>query len=425
MTSHNVKRYSQKPIETPRQDFSQFGERLVASTRTKLHLESENGILALRDTLSQIDGSALSTATGGEAGGEIKLSSGTDATESIKLETNQVGEYASSREAQCALYFRRSQKPTQSQVVRWGYFNSDDGLFFQEDANGTSIVVRKDGTDRSLDSISSDAIFNGPLAISDIPRNEGRIYTINFAWYGIGKCIFAVETSQSIDPRAEVAKDQIFRVYDAQRDPALPDGTSGQYMNTPNLPIRVEIENDPNQSTPPDSNLDVFVGGRQFSTMGESAPNRRFQQDSFTATVGTSRVPIFALRPRETYNGRENSINTRIGTVMASTDGNVTLDAEINGAVSDSFNIPGNYTQTTTSVETVDYEDGGTALTESTSGIPTQPVLFLRSNIFSLPANRDNEIDQPLGVEQQFVVYAQADSSGTEVDVAIEWTESF
>jgi len=427
MSGIDEKRYpdERETVADPRQDFSQFGESLIAERVTQLHLESETGVLPLRDTVATIDNGSPSSATSGTAGGEIKLSSGTDAADSIKLETNQTGEYASSRQAQAALYFRRSQKPTQNQVIRWGYFDDDNGLFFEEDADGTSIVVRKGGTDRKLDTIDNQAIFDGPIDVADIPRDQGRIYTIDFAWYGAGKVVYAVEDEVDLDPNAAIEQSRIFRAYDGREDPALPDGTSGQYIDSPNLPIRVEIDNDPGDSVSPDSSLDCFIGGRQFSTVGDAEKNRRFQREIVTTEVGTTREPVFAIRPAETFKGRANGVNVRILGVSGLTDGSVTLDSEINGSVSDTFVTPPGYTTDETSVETV-AGAGGTNLTESAAGIPTTPAFFIDSGQGSSKRGAaESERAQPLGIGQQFVVYAEAAASATSLDLVVEWSESF
>lgn len=406
-----------RPQADARQEFTEFGEAIVAQRSTILHIEGHHGVQPLRDTVSAIGGGDPTSATASAAGGEIELASGTDADDSIKLETNQSGEYAASRQAQAALYLRRVGALTHDQAIRWGYFNRDNGLLFEEAAAGTDIVVRKGGVDRRLADIDDAAIWDGPVEIGEIPRTQARVYSVDFAWYGAGPVRFGYETPVSDDPRAPLPKSQLFRQYDPRQDPALPDATSGQYMDTPNLPLRVEIDNG---AQAPDNDVSVFVGGRQFSTFGDRVVTRRALAQKFTGTVGTTESDVLAIRPRATFSGRQNGVNTRIQSVEVNAAADIDVTCRVGGDVSGTWTAH-DYPADESSVEIA------TNPTVATDGLRVQPRTYepASGTGSNVDAGVLGEVLQPLGTEQPFTVALEASAADTAYDLIINWTESF
>jgi hypothetical protein len=118
---------------------------------------------------------------------------------------------------------------------RWGYFDDNNGLFFQH-KDGTASVVRRTYTSGAVvdttvdqDSWNLDKLDGTGLSGITIDFTKSNIFVIDFEWLGVGGVRYGV-----------VVNNQIIYVHQLYNANSL----DKVYMSTPNLPIRFEINND-------------------------------------------------------------------------------------------------------------------------------------------------------------------------------------
>lgn len=118
---------------------------------------------------------------------------------------------------------------------RRGYYDDNNGLFFQLTGSALSVVIRSSYTGTPVDSIITQANWNlDPLdghGVSGITLDltKAQIFFIDFEWLGVGRVRFGFY----IDGLPHVCHEVL-----------TANLGSGVYMSTPNLPIRTEIIND-------------------------------------------------------------------------------------------------------------------------------------------------------------------------------------
>ena len=117
---------------------------------------------------------------------------------------------------------------------RIGYFDDDNGIFLQMTGSGPSFVVRSNTSGSPVDDVVSQANWNldkldgtGPSGIT-IDFTKAQILVIDFEWLGTGTVRVGFDIGQTI----------IYCHYFEQSNI-----NNGVYMQTPNLPVRWEVEN--------------------------------------------------------------------------------------------------------------------------------------------------------------------------------------
>lgn len=411
--------------EVARKDIgsTQFGELQVAERVPILHVESHNGISTKRSTTSTTNaGSTAST------DGLIQLTTGTNADDDASLQTNASGEYASSREATVAVGAEMEQDPADSQLYRWGGYHADDGLFFERDAsNGLRYGIRSGGSDRYLtgSGVDSSAVLTDvDLAPGDINFDRLHIWGIDFAWYAAGgRITWYIEEPRQVSARPQSSSKQILAQYFPEKD----SQNSGAYMETPNVPIRTEAVNDPNDSTAPSSGLDMRIGGRQYSISGAPSENRRLHTQHFVfdgsadgAQPGTSFSPVVALRPQSTFNGRENGVNVRVDAVDFSAGDAADVKATVGTTFSSATwnDLDSDYSSSESVVEIA------TEPTIDTRGEPARPRARAAGGGQGKSVQASGAVGNVLGVTQSYLIEAKTDTSA-DFRITLQWTESF
>jgi hypothetical protein len=117
---------------------------------------------------------------------------------------------------------------------RWGYFDADNGVFFQQTGTGLSIVQRSSTTGSPVDTVVDQADWNidkldgtGVSGVT-IDLSKGNIFVYDLEWLGVGRVRVGVVVDGAI--------------YYAHAFNNANNLTS-VYMRTANLPIRYEIVN--------------------------------------------------------------------------------------------------------------------------------------------------------------------------------------
>lgn len=212
--------------------------------------------------------------------GEYKLT--TPGGETCRLESAQRGRYQSGFVGVPGVGARRTTAPAGTTTYYIGYFDTDNGFGFKEDADGLHTFVRRNGeeiysTPRSewFDPLDG----TGPSGRS-IDLLDGKIVRLPFLWYGYGSLTMSI-----IAPSDALEDDDAVIAVDRFRP------TGQVSLPNPNLPISVEITGD--------SAGEIYVGGRQYGVFGKLDLRRKLTGDkSDDVSVGTTLTPLISARVR-------------------------------------------------------------------------------------------------------------------------------
>lgn len=246
--------------------------------RTVVDNTSSFGTSVLRDTVTNTNSGSVQEDPAPT--GEIHLSTGTTANSSVELRTTEYGRYTPGFSAQCGTGIRVPTLPTEGEA-RWGYFDDNDGFYWGYDGSqGEMFVSRRTGgseMERVYRSNWNRDVIDEELNRSWDPTG-GDIYQIDFSWYGFGIVLFSIVTQTQDETRRGNPAQVNVPVHAI----SVQDSTS---ISDPNQPITVEVENG---STGED--IDLYVGGRQFSIFGQPPAESRVtsQHNAGTSTDTTS-----------------------------------------------------------------------------------------------------------------------------------------
>lgn len=115
---------------------------------------------------------------------------------------------------------------------RLGYFNDDNGLFFEDNEGTVNVTRRSNATGTPVDTAVNQASWNidvmdgsGPSGIT-VDWTTMQIFMIDFTWLGTGRTRFGL-----------VIDGEVFYVHEILNANNL----SVVYMSTPNLPLRFQM----------------------------------------------------------------------------------------------------------------------------------------------------------------------------------------
>jgi hypothetical protein len=229
-----------------------------------------------------------------------------------------------------------------NQIKRWGYFDNNDGLFFEK--NGTTLrVVRRSSTSGSpVDYPANQADWNmdkldgtGPSGVT-VDITKGSIWELQFQWLGVGVVNWYLNGI----------------LFHQMRHP---NTIAGPYMRTATLPLTWEIENT-GASSP--SWISAICGSIMIEG-GADEPDYTFGVfNSADVTVSTVERPLLSIRPKLLYNSIENRMVVVPFLASIATDGKrasfrLVLDGVLTGASWSSANAQ----------SSVEFDEAATALT--------------------------------------------------------------
>jgi len=196
---------------------------------------------------------------------------------------------------------------------RWGYFDVNNGLFFEQDGDGLYVVKRSFVSGSAVDTRVSQSSWNidrmdgtGASGITlDITKSQ--IFSMDFEWLGVGSVRFGVYIDGTFYPCHLMRHSNVL---------------GSVYMSSPNLPLRYEVRN-----------TDTSAGGSLeqicTSVMSEAGfeEERGFLFSASAPVGGTSvsqlaRTSIVAIRLATNIYGLSNRttiIPTSISTISTQT----------------------------------------------------------------------------------------------------------
>ena len=218
----------------------------------------------------------------------VELSTGgTLASAKSTLQTKVYHRYQPGK-SQLVLFTGVFGAPATNDRRRYGYFDADNGLFFQQTSAGMSIVVRSKATGSVVDTAIAQADWNvdkldgtGESGIT-IDWTKAQIFLIDMEWLGVGRVRYGI-----------VLGGAIIHVHEVTHVNAL----TGVYMTTANLPVRAEVEN-----------TGVAAATATFKQICVSVMSEGGQEDDraflfsggngITTIAVTTRRAVFSIRPK-------------------------------------------------------------------------------------------------------------------------------
>ena len=219
-----------------------------------------------------------------------------DSTES--LQTIDDLQYTPGYIAEVGISLQIPEAPTGNQEVRFGYFDSDDGVYFGWDSDGVFVERLRNGS-RIGKTYREDWTAGENVNVEQQLHN-GTIALIELALYNYGTIGFDIYDQDRVTNGLQANK-----VHNAD----VPGTTT---LSSQDNPIRVEVSN------PDTSDFDVFVADRQATVRGNFTPNRRIKGERRTdvSLDGTTWVPIISFRRKESFK----TINTDLFDLAAKPD---------------------------------------------------------------------------------------------------------
>jgi hypothetical protein len=194
----------------------------------------------------------------------------------------------------------------------WGYFDINDGWFFQYTSTGLAAVVRSSTSGSPVDIVINQSDWN--LDKLDGTGNSGitidptkyNVWVLDYAWQGVGGVRFGVFYNGVVTYCHEYRPANTLQV---------------NYTRTPVLPVRYEIRNTattPSSSTMLQGTLGIVVDGS-----GQPIdPSLQFSVSNKQTgiNVGTTLRPILSIRPKLLFNGNVNRVPVQVTNVTVSTE---------------------------------------------------------------------------------------------------------
>lgn len=180
---------------------------------------------------------------------------------------------------------------------RWGLFDNDDGIFLeQEGLNGFYVVRRTSTSGTPVDNRVAQASWNtdkldgtGSSGVILDPTKM-QLFLLDLQWLSIGRVRWIFEFNGVYYP---VHMESFANVIDKP------------YTKTVNLPLRYEILNTADtgvvSTMKATCQVNMTEGGVDPTSLIRSVNN-----GITTRTIGTTRVPLIAIRPKFTFNGLTN-----------------------------------------------------------------------------------------------------------------------
>lgn len=186
---------------------------------------------------------------------------------------------------------------TASVTKRWGYFDANDGIFFEQDSSGGLHMVRRTSTSGSparnavaqaswnLDTLDGSGDQGNPSGIT-LDVSKCQIFVIDLQWLGMGRVRVGFDIGG-----------QIVYVHEFLNANVL----TTVYMKRASLPVRFEISGDAAASMLATCTSVSSEGGQDRFLGYEFAYDRA----SVTAASG-AQTYAFSIRPKSTFNSITN-----------------------------------------------------------------------------------------------------------------------
>jgi hypothetical protein len=309
---------------------------------------------------------------------------------------------------------------TANVTKRTGYFDANNGIYFEQAGDGTlSFVIRTDTSNTpsdarritqaywnqdtcntSISGLSTDGTNYGKVGSFDLDITKTQIFFTDFQWLGVGRvrCGF-VHNGQTI-----VAHE----FYNSNYLPVV-------YMSNPNLPVRCEIRN-----------TGATTGGyfdqicaTVVSEGGYTESGLDFDINSGTTgrsvTTAAGLYPIIAIRLKNSFKGYPNRIYVRTGNINVYAQENPAYWSLIKLNDVSGITLANSTWVSADTNSAVEYNLSGTAITGSYDRL-SGGLVGTSSPGGSAKGTGVAPINQPNGAKRDFIAQ-NFDSSNSEIFV--------
>lgn len=291
---------------------------------------------------------------------------------------------------------------------RYGLFDDNNGLFFQVQDGVLAVVKRTYTSGAAVDLVTEQDDWNidrmdgtGPSKIT-IDLDTSQIFYIDFEWLGVGSVRFGL-----------VIDGMIYYVH--QLDHA--NSIDTVYMSTPNLPVRMSIEND---GTGPAYFVDMFCcsvdseGG--VDPQGKS---RSFNNGAVDVTIASTLVsyPVLGIRLRSTHLGVQVDV-TNISVMIPTVNDDLIWELQLNPTLSAGLTY-GNILNSG-----VQGAVGNGVITVTAPGYVVSSGYAKTASEINLPTNIIEKLGSAIdGTPDELVLVCKPLSGSTDVFTSLSWRE--
>jgi hypothetical protein len=309
---------------------------------------------------------------------------------------------------------------TANVTKRTGYFDANNGIYFEQAGDGTlSFVIRTDTSNTpsdarritqaywnqntcntSISGLSTDGTNYGKVGSFDLDITKTQIFFTDFQWLGVGRvrCGF-VHNGQTI-----VAHE----FYNSNYLPVV-------YMSNPNLPVRCEIRNTGATTGGYFDQICATVvseGGYTESGL-DFAINSGTTGQSVTTAAGL--YPIIAIRLKNSFKGYPNRIYVRTGNINVYAQENPAYWSLIKLNDVSGITLANSTWVSADTNSAVEYNLSGTAITGSYDRL-SGGIVGTSSPGGSAKGTGVAPVNQPNGAKRDFIAQ-NFDSSNSEIFV--------
>lgn len=300
--------------------------------------------------------------------------------------------------SQKVLITGRMGAPKSNVRQRIGLFDESNGLFFEQTSSGLGAVIRSNTSGSAVDSKVLQSSWNKDV-FADLDISKVNIFFIDFQWLGVGRVRFGFVLNG------------VLRYCHEFHHASLLDYV---YMQTPDLPVRYEIENTGTSA----SSTDMSAICAEVSSEGGNQPKGLNYTANTQNTVKSAsngvKTPLISIRLKAA-NNKENIIPTSFSTIVGGQ--NTLVELSLNST------LTGGTWVSAGADSSVEYNIGATAMTGGR-------VLYSEtvSSLIRM-STRDSEITQKLssdfaGISDILTVSAMGiGGNSTNCSAAINWME--
>lgn len=302
-----------------------FGRIRVADTELveSLHFSNTNHPLLVNTAVTGSAATAFNANTS-----SLRITNTTGSSDTAIVQTKRYFRYNPGRSYVVTLSGNMGAKKA-NVTQRWGYFDANNGLFFEQTNSGLVLKVRTNSSGSPVDTSVAQSAWNldkldgtGPSGIN-LNTALHNLYVIDFLWHGAGRIRFGILFNGAI-------------VYCHQINAANVSATP--FMRSPSLPLRVELNN--TAGTASTTTLDLVC----FAFQKEASDSLSAPYTFSTATaarsptsVGATLIPLLSIRPRATFNSLTNRIpiipsEVQVTTQQVAVYASIVLNATLTGA---------------------------------------------------------------------------------------------
>lgn len=226
----------------------------------------------------------------------VQMTVGATANDSIYRQTREYFRYQPGKSQFVAITFDMEELENSCRF-RVGYFDGENGVFFQRSNGVNSIVIRSKASGSVVDTVIEQPSWSVDPMTGTGPSNKildttkAQIFVIDLQWLGVGR----VRCGFSIDGLIYVAHENLH----ANR-------VGGVYMTTANLPLRYEltqVAGGAGDSITAICGTVISEGGAQIKT---GFPFSVGTGATLKTVTATPRIPILSIRPALTFNSVAN-----------------------------------------------------------------------------------------------------------------------